>query len=346
MKPRVLVIGPGRNARGGINSVISAHAESPLWEACGCTWLETFCDARWNGKLWIALKALIKAPFAMCGKNIVHIHAGFGMSLVRKTPFILLAKLLRKKIVLHIHAPDLQQVENIRRTSYEALMLRLADAVIALSPTWARYLRNTSARVVVIPNPVLLPANERVDRGMNSRPTILYMGKVEPRKGYRELIQAMPAVIADHPNVLLRIAGHGETDSAVQMARILDLQESIEILGWVSKEDTAALYLKADIFCLPSHNEGVPMAILEAMSYRLPVVCTPVGGIPDLIISGENGIFVEPGNVSQIALALIYLLENHFARISIGNAAYETVERNCSLEVVTKLLGDLYESLH
>jgi glycosyltransferase involved in cell wall biosynthesis len=345
MTPRVLVIGPGRQGRGGITSVIEKYVSSSMWQQCDCAWLETYRDSTSTAKMWAASKALLSAPFAMRGKNIVHIHATFETSLLRKTPFLLLAKLLRKKVVLHIHSPDPTYLDRMGPNGFAARVLRAADTVVALSPTWANLLRKSGARVVIIPNPVILPAPDVGGTDSDRHPTILYMGKVERRKGYEDLIQAMSVVLSKFPNAILRVAGHGEIASARRLANELGISKSIEFLGWVSQEDRERLYRSADVFCLPSYSEGVPMALLEAMSFRLAVVCTPVGGIPDLITSGENGVFVQPGDAREIASALIDLLEHMPARAAMGAAAYKTVERISSLQVVARELAALYADL-
>jgi glycosyltransferase involved in cell wall biosynthesis len=233
----------------------------------------------------------------------------------------------------------------MKPNGFEAWILKAADRVVALSTIWADLLRKTGSRVVIIPNPVVLPNSDSAKPMASRFPTILYMGKVEPRKGYRELVQSMPLVLSKFPNALLRIAGHGEIVTAECLAQELGVRESIDFLGWVCNEDKVALYRSADIFCLPSFSEGVPMALLEAMSFKLAVVCTPVGGVPDLLISGRNGILVEPGNVGDIAAALIDLLEDPARRAVMGEAAFETVESTCSLEIVAQKLAMLYTDM-
>jgi glycosyltransferase involved in cell wall biosynthesis len=88
------------------------------------------------------------------------------------------------------------------------------------------------------------------------------------------------------------------------------------------------------------------MCLIEAMSYGVPVVATPVGGIPDLIHSGENGILITPGDIGGFSRAIIELLKNqHGIRAQLSTAARETVRARCGLERVAVLLADLYREL-
>jgi len=344
-QPRVLVIGPGRRGRGGIDAVIWAYTQSAIWESHECAWLETYDDRGRAAKVLIAAKALFSAPLAIWRSDIVHIHSAFRMSIVRKSAFLALAKLLRKKVILHIHDFDTEYLDKAGVNSFAAKVLRAADCVVALSPLWARVLRRSGAKnVVVVPNPVMLSEQSKEASNHNSC-DILYVGKLESRKGYDDLIRAMQIVVQRVPTARLRLAGHGELANAIALAEQLGISKSVECLGWIQKEDRERTYCSADVFCLPSHNEGVAMAVLEAMACGLPVVCTPVGGLPDVINTGKNGILVQPGNVDEIAAALISLLENPNLRNAVGKAAYKTVEDSCSLPAVAGQLGQLYRSL-
>ncbi len=98
------------------------------------------------------------------------------------------------------------------------------------------------------------------------------------------------------------------------------------------------------MFILPSYNEGLPLAILEAMGWSLPIISTPVGGIPELVISHKNGLLVTPGNIKQLSSAMELLIENENLRLFLGSNARKNVEpldiKNCSIR-----LADIYNSL-
>lgn len=340
---RTLVIGPGGGIRGGIDSVIAAHMSSAVWDEYGCELIKTYSDNGLAGKLWAAVRAYVEFSFKVWTAALVHIHLAGESSLLRKTPFVALARLCRKPLLIHVHASSPESIFDKTPAWAVRLVFSSADRVIALSSTWARSIaeRCSGAKIAIIPNPAVLPCLAGGPDGRD--PVILYVGKLEPRKGYEDLIRAAREVLTVVPRARFLFAGHGEVEEAQALAHSLQLSDSIECLGWVTREQLPELLNRAAVFCLPSYNEGVPMAILEAMSYGLPVVATPVGGIPDLIQSGENGILVEPGDRAGFSRAIIRLLENEQGiRGRLGAAARETVLKSCGIESVSALLSDVY----
>src|SRR5690606_11523739 len=110
------------------------------------------------------------------------------------------------------------------------------------------------------------------------------------------------------PDARLVCAGDGNVEIFAHLARQLKIDTKVNFPGWLSAQECQEQLRDASIFVLPSHAEGLPMALLEAMSWKLPVIASPVGGIPQLIRYGENGLLVEAGNVQGLADACATLL--------------------------------------
>jgi glycosyltransferase involved in cell wall biosynthesis len=343
---RVLVVGPAGGTRGGIDSVVSAHASSPMWQENRCELIKTYVDRGPFGKIWAALKAYAAAALKTPSARLVHIHLAGEVSLMRKLPFVALAKLFRKRTIVHVHAGSPESLFDKTPSWAVRFVMLSADRVIALSPKWAENIQQhfPAAKVTVIPNPAVIPAPQgSVDY---REPIVLFMGKLEQRKGYSDLIKAAKEILEVVPDARFQFAGHGEVDQARQLAKALGIPHTIECLGWVARDRMPNLLNRAAVFCLPTYNEGVPMAMLEAMSYGLPVVTTPVGGIPDVIQNHANGILFEPGDVKALAHEITRLLRNdNSLRSSLGDAGRATVNALCGLEKVTGLLSTLYAEL-
>lgn len=343
--PRILVVAPGHGGRGGIDSVVRLYQSTPMWEAMGCFMLSTYDDRSTLRKICAALRGYMLAPAAIYGSEIVHVHLAGEISLLRKMPVMLLAKLLQRRLIVHVHACSEESLfEKTPRWAW-TYCLNAADCVIALSPLWELAIRKHAprAQVTVVPNPVR--SFRPVARERNSVPRILYVGKLEGRKGYNTLMDAAAIVLREFPQAQFWFAGHGELEAAQAYAGRCGVLTAVRLLGWISGDELEKVYDDADIFCLPSHNEGVPMSMLEAMSHSLPVVCTPVGGIPDVIEDRSNGLLVRPGNPESIADGILHLLRDPEFAALIAQSGKEKVEEMCSLAAIEAQMTSIYLGL-
>jgi len=119
----------------------------------------------------------------------------------------------------------------------------------------------------------------------------------------------------------------------------------VSVLGWVSGDDKKKLLETGDIYALPSYNEGLPVSILEAMSWEIAVISTRVGGIPELVRDGTDGILINPGDVTALSQALMRLGKDKEFRQQLGRAARSQVETSYSRENVMPQLEAIYQSL-
>ena len=345
--PHVLMVGPGPNVRGGINPVIAAYLQSQLSRRYSFNWLSTYDDRGPMRKIVAALRAYMIGPVLISRADIVHVHGVFRKSFIRKLPLILMAKAMHKRVIFHVHVGTLEGASNGPVAPAIRWMLASVDKVIALSPICAAGIQSwlPMADVTSLPNPVKVPPRDSVWPSAKKEPRILFLGRLEPKKGFRDLLMAMPAVLAIVPTAKLVFAGDGDLESARLLAQELDISSSVMLLGFVRDESKARELKRAAVLCLPSYDEGVPVTLLEGMSNSIPVVSTPVGGIPDLICSGENGLLVSPGDVDGLACAIVSLLTNPPLSARIGNAGFAYIERFHSIEHVCTLLHGIYASL-
>lgn len=211
---------------------------------------------------------------------------------------------------------------------YERIVARRAANIIAISPYVERVFRTwgggPQTRFFAIANPV---ADDffRV-AGQPQAGELLFAGRVFPRKGVRDLIAALPAVVERVPGLCLRIAGETTTDPAyvaavrADIAR-LGLTSRVQFLGSLDRPRLLAAYATASVVVLPALQETAPVAIEEAMAAGRPVVATAVGGVPDLVNDGVTGRIVPPADPAALASALIDVLGNPERAITMGQAA-------------------------
>jgi glycosyltransferase involved in cell wall biosynthesis len=176
-------------------------------------------------------------------------------------------------------------------------------------------------QVIVLPNPVKLPSQVPQRLGSH-KVSFVFLGRIGPRKGAFDLIKAFACLSAEQKTrSVLTLAGDGDVEQARTLIKSLNLTDYITVLDWLDQEQRDALLAKADVFVLPSYNEGLPMALLEAMSWGLPVITTPVGGIPEVVTHKQNGLLVNPGDTQQLSEAMQSLIEDENLRLSLGSTA-------------------------
>jgi glycosyltransferase involved in cell wall biosynthesis len=170
------------------------------------------------------------------------------------------------------------------------------------------------------------------------------VGRLDVAKGFTHLIDAMAILQQECPNAVLVIAGSGplEESLAAQVAS-LGLQNSITFLGYC--QDVALVYDALDVFVLSSICDAMPFALLEAMSHELPAVGTTVGGVPEVIVSGETGFLAEPRDGDALARAILPLLGSEGLRDRLGAAGRERVIRHFGEAEMVRKTVDVYRDL-
>jgi glycosyltransferase involved in cell wall biosynthesis len=201
-------------------------------------------------------------------------------------------------------------------------VLRRARAVVCPSNALADDARRLGAEeIAVIPSGVDLPPE--VGEEANP-PEVLYAGRLSPEKGVRELVEA-------GRGLNLVVAGDGPLRAEVPQA-----------LGFVPPDELARLYARAAVVACPSHREGFGVACLEAMAHGRPVVASAVGGLLDLVVDGETGIHVPPGDIAALRAALERLLGDRELRRRMGEAGRRRAAERFSWDAVTRQTVELY----
>lgn len=352
MKKKVCMVVPSFEAKGGIAAVVSGYQNSELVKEYDIKFVETYRDGNKIQKLMKALMGYVQ--FIICllfwKPDIIHIHSAFGPSFIRKTPYIYLSAWMNRRIVNHIHGADFD--EFYRRASQNRKnrvkqIYDKCDCLIALSEEWKENLSEVVAqeKIVVVENYSVLNEKAIEDRKNKSNENIiLFLGYIGQRKGCFDIPDIMDLVSQKKPEVKFILGGDGEVDSVKALLKP-ELEKNIEFPGWVRGEEKDALLRKADVFFLPSYNEGMPMSILDAMGYGLPIVSTTVGGISRIVKEKENGYVFEPSDTQGMAGAIVELLENDKKRKEFGENSIRIVEEGYSLETHVRKLLDIYRSV-
>lgn len=163
-------------------------------------------------------------------------------------------------------------------------------------------------------------------------------------KGHRVLLEACAAVKAREPAFHLLLVGDGPCRGELErMAQALGLSGDVQFLG--SRTDVPAILSVADVVVLPSLSEGFPNAVLEAMATGKPVIATHVGGVPEMVVEGETGLLVSPGNAEALGAAILKVLQDPERAAAMGRAGRERVREQFSLDRMVGQVQDLYEDI-
>jgi glycosyltransferase involved in cell wall biosynthesis len=280
------------------------------------------------------------------GRPVVHVNIAGRGSTIRKLIVVPWLKLLGLPVVLHLHDYNYRAYLDGASRPLQALigaMFRSATMVVTLGAADRALLveRGCEAeRVVVMHNAVPLP--RLPERGARATVQVLFLGRLSERKGVPELIDALadPALAGLPWRAIL--AGDGDLPRYQAQAQHMGVAGRITFTGWLDRDSVARLLAEADLLVLPSHDEGMAMSVLEAMAHGLPVICTPVGALPELVEAEVSARVIAPGDRAALAAALAALVADPALRARFGRAARRHIERDFAIDVYTARLLSLY----
>ena len=280
--------------------MVKAHETGEQWKKYHCRWIETHRDGNSIRKLWYLGTALVEYICLLPFYDIVHIHLATTQSAKRKKMFFYLAKWLSKKVILHFHPSNEKFLFEPMNSKLYRKLFSKADLVLVLSEQWRCWIKmalGLSNHIEVLYNPCPI-VNRRDDLRKNH---ILFAGTIISRKGYETLIRGFARIAQEHSDWKVIFAGNGEIANAMKIVECCGIQNQVEFLGWVTDKDKEKVFQEASVYCLASDGEGFPMGVLDAWAYGIPCVVTPVGGIPDIVVDGENGLVFSIGDVDGLA---------------------------------------------
>ena len=350
---KVLVLATSRKTRGGVTSVVKAHEQGEQWKKYHCKWIETHRDNGLLVKFLMVIPAFIQYVFLLPFYDLVHIHTSEPPSALRKVVFMWLAKVWRKKTIVHFHSFSPETTIRSRFACLYRYLFGKADRVVVLSEYWKREVMKEvpSAKVDVIYNPCLAEVKELAAgcveyKGASPKThTILYAGTVNHRKGYADMVKAFAKIAKKHADWLIVFAGNGEIEQGKALAESLGIGNQTKWLGWVRGEEKDKAFREATIFCLPSYAEGFPMSVLDAWSYGLPVITTPVGGIPDVAKDGENMLLFEPGDVDALTGCMERMITDKELRDRISMASLGFSRGMFNISTINNEIENLYKKI-
>jgi glycosyltransferase involved in cell wall biosynthesis len=281
--------------------------------------------------------------------DVLHTHTHFGLNVLGRVA----GRLAGARVVAHMHIANVFRPGRGRSTqiALDNATARLCAAIVAVSEATrdALLAQGYPVTVRVVHNgvPDATASPRRPDEAPADAPVILLVGRLAPVKGQAELIDALALMESRRPVVLLAGkdlerggAYHRELE---QRAAAAGVGARVVFLGY--REDVASILAAANLLVLPSHDEGLPLVVLEAMAAGRPVVATPVGGTPELVVDGETGLLVPAGDAHALAAALDTLLADGARAAALGAAGRRRFEERFTLDTMTRRLLAIYEEV-
>lgn len=185
----------------------------------------------------------------------------------------------------------------------------------------------------------------RRELGIGRRqPVIAVIGRLSREKGQRLLLEAAPMVLAEQAQAVFLLVGDGP-DRKMLEARVAEhgLGRAVRFLGY--RRDAPEILRTIDLLAIPSLSEGISMVLLEAMSRAVPVVATRVGGIPEVVVHGETGLMVPPGDARCLARGLCALLDRPERAREMGEEAEKRARETFPLSLAAERIRRIYEEV-
>lgn len=340
------------NHPGGISAVVQYWSEY----MDSIRYFPMFKEGTKISKIMIFISSYVRMFFTLCFDRrvkIVHIHTAAGSDFKRSSKIVALAKRFGKKVILHSHASQFKVYYGNASDSQKTKILHTlcaADKLIVLSESWKAWFEGIGVpaeNIIILHNITAYPKvlTDSVSQDIKNRPIrFLFMGEIGQRKGVFDIIRGL----AKHKDEILgrielRVGGNKNEEQLCKAIADGGLTDIVKFEGWVSGDKKIKLLNWADVYILPSFNEGLPISILEAMSYKMPIISTPVGGIPE-VVDSSNGILVTPGNDEEIFYAMKHYVDCKEDIVKHGDSSFDKAETYMP-DYVLNHLKQIYESL-
>ncbi|HEV8481149.1 MAG TPA: glycosyltransferase family 4 protein [Candidatus Eisenbacteria bacterium] len=335
VRPRVLVIGPLPPPAGGVGMQVEAILRSPLAQRWKVDVFNTSKPGQEGKPSTVTLRDVIWAqlhlgllPLRLLERpQVALVQATADTGYFRDLALLLECRLSGVPVVLHWHGtPDSEQFPGRSRwrRALFALGTKLSRRVIILSEAYRDFFAGfiPQGKLVVVPNFIDGSRFATPPRTTTEPVTVLFVGRVGPQKGVDVLLAALSRARAQGADVGAVLVGAAESPEAwAEVARHALVTSGVVRLTGALADERVQEYAAADVFCLPTRADSLPLALLEAMAAGLPSVCSSVGAIPWVLEDGRAGVLVPPGDVDALASALARLAGDATLRRDLGARA-------------------------
>lgn len=340
MIQNVLYVGDSRKKKGGVSAVIRVIETTFLWQKYHCDWLECQINSSLLSKAVCFIRAIFQGLYTIPKFGILHFHTALGNSMLVQLPFFLYAKLLRKKVIVQFHVGD--QMKKASNSHLFRFFCKNADLIITLGDSLRKYVPAAEEKVTFLYNPA-----PPVSIKNPPQKYFLFSAFIDKalNKGYDVLIEAFASFLKLCPDWRLVICGDGDMDQLHQLIEKFGIADSIETPGWITGDAKDLYFRNAFAYCLASRQEGLPVVVLESLSYGLPVIATPVGCLPELLENEQTVLFTVIGDSASLVQQMTRLTRDRTLYEKLSHNSIDLVRQRLSVERFAEKLDSIYQDL-
>lgn len=334
---------------GGIHHYVE-HLDGQLGDQYETTIHDMYSDPSGSGLIW-AIKSTLLSILAVFKftlrrrPDIVHVHASQSFSFFRASPYILLAAYVwRRPVLLHVHGSSFDEFlepDSGITHWFTSRVINATDGVIVLSAYWRDVLEPIvdGVPIHIVPNAVD-PSGYDPQYHHNT-PMVTFVSSLIERKGVPEFLEAV-STLSDTLTPTFDVAIAGDGHLAPMVEQTASEHDQVTYHGYLSESEKRDLLSQSSIFVLPSHAEGLPIALLEGMSGGNAVVSTTVGAIPE-VVSEEGGMLIEPADTSALQQAIREMIVSPSKVAKMGQYNRRQIAEDYTWQVVTDRLTAIYD---
>lgn len=332
------MLGPDPKGLGGISRVVDIWMKNDFFFNPQVRYIAT-TGAAGRSKLFYALKAFLQFIFSLGSAQAIYIHSAAYTSFARKSIFILPAIICKKRIILHIHPTDfyifLKSTKGFLH-HYFFFLLGHVKAFIVLSEEMKNKMLSIfpNTNTYVMKNAINVKEMAKSYDYQRENNYLLYLGWYIKEKGVYDLIDAIGMLVKDGHTVKLTLYGNKGRNQLKEYVSENGLADYVSVNGWIGFEKKLGQLYRCTALVLPSHSEGIPNVILEAMATQTPIISTCVGGLKEILRDNYNAIITEDQNPKDLSEKIKKCLDNKILRESIAGNAYEEVKEQYDVNVI------------
>lgn len=343
----IVMVGTSFETRGGIAAVLQTYRTAGLFDRWPIDYVSTHRDGSRLLKFLKAIDGFATFFALLCRypRAVLHVHSASRASFWRKSVIMAMAMVARWPVIFHLHGGGFATFYDAEcgpvRRALVRFFLDRASCIVVVSERWCSWMHRVThnPRIVSIANPVVMPP---ATSGVRDPATLVFTGRCSEAKGVFDLLEAASGLDAAHPQMRVICAGDGNLAAVHAHAAKLGIASKVTLPGWIASSRRDALLARATVFVLPSYAEGSPVSLLEAMAAGCAVVASSVGGIPDVVEDGFNGLLVPAGDVAALRAAIGRLLGDPALAAQMGRAARATIASRFTPDRAVEKLEDIY----